>query len=1725
LLTTALSRTTLRELLQNAADANATKVTIKFETRPSLTVPLPSVNDKSAHLKHVLQHHTLRRMMVTNNGQAFNENDWTRLKRIAEGNPDETKIGAFGVGFYSVFADCEEPFISSGKEAMAFYWKGNSLFTRRLQLPEGQGNGDTTFVLDYRSDNSPLPGLLTLCQFLSTSLTFVGLQEIELYLDDWNMLTLTKAPSPSVTVTVPKDIETRTKEQVMRVTAVDREIVQMNARWLNVVGWKTKAVSHTPSVSGRGGSDDGREAPSLRSFFSRLANAGASNAHTERIAREERLSQQAIVENLTGSSTAVVFLRITTATIRTSVSSSFSAELERATKKPPPKETKMAILTSSYDEETAANNPSPPPYSEALVGKAVDIFSSVLPSKSGRIFIGFPTHQTTGLGAHISAHSVIPTVERESIDLNARWVRTWNVEILRVAGIVTRIAYAGEMMEMKDNLTRLLSNSNKRVAGKEELAKVLPAAVHLYKQFTFEESTPSSQVGELVEESFWTCGKNASIDLLSTKGVLPSQSVRIASDEVGGFVEDIPVLAEELVKGAPGFFRRIQEYGLVHEITPGDVKKELSTKALTGKQLVEFLKWAGDKAISGQADRATIAQLMDVAVATLDHKGDGQQGEILSLSIVQHYVTASTLPGDLPLPPNTIPAFYTQSLPKSQLEALGWSELPITTWLRFICDQSTASRNSSIGGPGKDITLSPEFAAKVLHIISKQWDSLDAGSKGTVTALLQPRTVIPTKASGMKKPHEAYFPSVKVFPDLPILANLQGVKEKFLVALGVRKTVELGVVFQRLLSDEPITHTEDVKQKGNHVELIKYLASVQGDIPPADIEKLKKTPICSAEGDPVGAKIKRHTVSNLFEPLKELRSLQLPILQWPGEWRPGSPEGRFLRSLGLKAFPTVQEIIKIVMNSHAEKKGDLYEYALQYFIKNHHTNRYETFPGIGSTTLSWLPSIKADKKMVLSAPGECFTNEKASLLGFTILRKDLYIHAAKFGVQTDPPLAQCVDRLVRSPPKTEKEAREIFSYMATRLGELTTLLKASLSRSLIVPVDKLSRKTGITSSSSIRYISPQQCFLGESDTFGEIFDFVDFGQEANSFLLICGAKHEPTKAEIAQILVREPARLLGILGSPEKYLQLLKSLAESMDTIRKDRELARQMAFAPFLLASKRLSGKEAGKDSRNETNGGVFDDEFDEDDDNTIQQWQLAKASDIVVIDDHISYHLFQDHLLAAPLDDLLERFYQSLGTQLLSQAVMEEPVIGNNVEQPAAAEKIQKLVVERSKIFLASTATKEKIQHDSRWLEKHLKVQMVKSITLRRTLRIGRISHNERRTAAITRDTRGTTLWVISSHNNYFHISQALVPLMLRRPEPMQSIVLENILSEDLRVLKARGFNVDRILRQKAAEQRIAEAAREKQMLEDQAKLDEQEKAWKAQQFEREHSQKAIEAAREDTKGMPGAFGSDSPENTTPTPSDIAREVERAGSRPRGLFSNFTRRLGLGEGSNSQQQQQQHQHQQQQVQSNPFLGGSEGDAPPPYTATPKSTSGTGPQNPGQVTSPHQLQRSLMSAINAARPHDSRNLFSRPETSEVKEQSSYCDSKPSNDLSFFADSAPGVKIFLDNHMPSERKASFVQSNIKGLNAFANILVDCSNIFSLAKATVQIFYDTEGPTIAFNSSGSLFFNFRYFEQLHWDSAGGVNKKKDALVYWFVVFCHELAHNLVADHSSEHSFYT
>ncbi|KAJ6438394.1 cytokinesis protein sepA [Purpureocillium lavendulum] len=1677
--------TTLRELIQNAADAQATTVSVKWETIPSMQVALPpNTTSRSELLKHTVSNHTLRRLVVQNDGQPFTKTDWGRLKRIAEGNPDETKIGAFGVGFYSVFADCEEPFVSSGSEAMAFYWKGNSLFTKKSQLPQDKASKHTAFVLDYRNATTPVPNLLSVSQFLATSLTFVALQNIEFWIDDHKILSLTKKSSPSAELPLPRDLEARTKEGLMKVVSVDRTSTQIDASYMSVVGWKPQAAASTTKNSD---SYSSVEAPSLRSFFARLTSSSSQGGSRSKSQSEESIVQPKIAEDVTKVNTSAIFLRATSAAIKTNVSTSFAGELERATKKPPPKTTRLSILTASYDETEASAASA----SDGAFTRATDVFASVLPSKKpgGRIFIGFPTMQTTGAGMHVSAPSVIPTVEREAIDLNARWVRTWNVELLRAAGIITRLAFANEM----DDLSKRLRNTvepGKKISA-QNVAKYMPEAIHTLKTFTFGDSTPSGQVGQIMEEAFWTCFKKASIEVYSSQGVLQTTQVRLASDDLSSFVDSIPVVLEEM-KASP-FVRKLIDFGLISHITVTDVKRELEAKALTKSQAINFISWAGKKSANGELDPGSRSALLEVAVATVGSE-DGQ-GEIIALGSIANFQNVNRIPAHLPIPPTTIPYAFTAHSSVTELQALGWEALEILPWLRFLIETSKSRTEE------ESITRSPKFAVQVLTVLSKTWDLITAKDREAVATLVKNHPVMPTRL-GMRKPGESFFPSVKLFDDLPVIQGCEKVKEKFLTAVGVRKTVDLDTIFTRLLN----ASGEAGDKRWSHMELIKYLASVQNDIPSDDLKKLKESRICPAEAGPKGMEPTKGTttlykVSELFEPKDTLRALGLSILQWPGppgSWRSGTAEARFLSLLGLRTYPSVPELVEMM----ASKDGSLRTSAMTYFIANHHINRYGNFH-LADTRRAILP-LQGREQLV--PPSACFTNERAAVLGFDILRRDLHDHANKFGVARDPPMVECVNRLLANPPKDQRSATTLFGYFASRISEIRDNSLAKLRDAPIVPVNRSATSRTPGKSGVLSFITPTHTYLGSSATYGEIFDFVDFGQEANAFLFHCGAKSEPTKLEVAHMVCTEPARLLSVLQSPEKYMDLLKSLAEVASTLQRDKDLWRRMKTSPCLLAYKELASPSKG-------------DLIDlEEDDAPIKQYQLASASQVVVLDDIISYRLFKEHLICAPEEDVLETFYLQLGAQKLSSLVQEDIRIGHQMPNHKDAESLRKHVLERSKIFLYEYANyrRDAIKHDTKWLEKHLRVAMVRSVALRRSLKEHRQSHTEKRSAAGAYDQGVWTLYVSSeSRPDMYQIGQAVCQMLLSRPNQQAYLFFEPFLTLDLYGLRARGYNVDRILRAKAAEARIAEEQRQKALDEERKRIQEREQTW-AQQGGDPGLPAAAAAAREVAQTpskptMPGAWGS---------PEDSAADNAGSSKKPGGLFSRLTRQLGLDNQADNDAQKQLER----------FV-----DAPTEPTQTSQASAGGQQANSakrpqkdtGRVTSPAVVQQNLLNAIHATRAHGSNGVFSQPSVSEVKEQATYCDSTPATNINFAAEASNGMKVYVSKDM-TRPAAEFLTTNLMAINSFASLLVDVGSIYSLSPGVIHIFYDEAGGTIAFNTGGSIFCNLRFFLQLHASQLTGQSPgaaRAEAATWWWVVFAHELAHNLVSPHNAEHSYYT
>lgn len=210
--------TIFRELLQNSNDACAENIVIEFNTK--VQQGLSSLWTK-VHAESVV---------YKNNGKAFSPDDFSRLCKIAEGNPDETKIGFFGVGFYSLFSICEEPFITSGHQTMAFLWRKDMLYTKRGQLPAESQSEWTTFYLPCR-EPIPVPDMPEFARFIATSLAFATqIKTVQVLIDSKEVLSFNrKSSSPKpLEITDSASYTFKSPNDLFKLKAINISKVQVN---------------------------------------------------------------------------------------------------------------------------------------------------------------------------------------------------------------------------------------------------------------------------------------------------------------------------------------------------------------------------------------------------------------------------------------------------------------------------------------------------------------------------------------------------------------------------------------------------------------------------------------------------------------------------------------------------------------------------------------------------------------------------------------------------------------------------------------------------------------------------------------------------------------------------------------------------------------------------------------------------------------------------------------------------------------------------------------------------------------------------------------------------------------------------------------------------------------------------------------------------------------------------------------------------------------------------------------------------------------------------------------------------------------------------------------------------------------------------------------------------------------------------------------------------------
>jgi Protein of unknown function (DUF3684) len=305
-----------------------------------------------------------------------------------------------------------------------------------------------------------------------------------------------------------------------------------------------------------------------------------------------------------------------------------------------------------------------------------------------------------------------------------------------------------------------------------------------------------------METAFFACATTHPFSIISSEGVRSASQVHIPDPEFSGFLKRLPVISEDIVNGAETMIAALRARGMIKNVTFVDVLNELRQRPLSETEAVACLKWW--ISVTKQGNNSSLlqgrSQLLDALVVSIT----GPPEKIMKLSDAQTFLNfraaGTIIPTDGPLPSTLLPTTISRPFDPDVLASVfPWKPLTILNWLSHVTDPKVAAANAEF-----DITLSAPWAERVLFVLSRAWPSLAKTAQDDVVKMLSPKACVPT-STGLKEPGQAYFSSVNLFRDLPIVtmpsgAVVKGPLEKVLQALGVRKHVELQIVFDRSVS-------------------------------------------------------------------------------------------------------------------------------------------------------------------------------------------------------------------------------------------------------------------------------------------------------------------------------------------------------------------------------------------------------------------------------------------------------------------------------------------------------------------------------------------------------------------------------------------------------------------------------------------------------------------------------------------------------------------------------------------------------------------------------------------------------------------------------------------------------------------------------------------------------------------------------------------------------------
>ncbi|CAB9498392.1 HATPase_c domain protein [Seminavis robusta] len=1793
-----------RELLQNSNDADATNAEVHFTTNGDMN-------------------QTVTQVMYRNNGWPFRDQDWARLKKIAEGNPDVSKVGAFGVGAYTMFSICEEPLVMSGDQALAFMWRGDALWTKTATNVENStemgpgGRPWTTFLLPSR-DPYALPSMVEFGQFLCASLTFTRcLRNIRVFVDGNERIFIQKT-------------------QIKEPTLI------------------------TPPQSSSWFSNDGAVTASSQGTFYLNNNNKSIN---------ESIFQFDVL--LDGDASSIQ-ARYVSAVAKTRIGSQMATRMERVTKKKPPKEVNVEIFLNAggqqHDDTKKQKN------------KADKVTESFSPQMGkGRIFIGFRTSQTTGLAAHLAA-PFVPTVEREAIDLQDPTLRTFNSELLEFSGILMRLSLEHAMslleVEWKESAParektdkEIAANQFKAAADakassiakkveqddidqtesddaasttsgglfgfakfmakgitKQIVSVVTTAAeilddgsaylnpqdprplcaeerqaILLMQSFCPEQSTPDPLVGMNLANGFSRCMPNMAPPVLTRSGVVRGDQARLPNQGMESFVQN-NVIRKVVYMNCEQYHDVIAR---CRKITLEDVAIAIADDVLEQPKLVFFLNWwTRYSHIDPHGTRSRGESVKDsIVFYTESGKADSQSREMKFLRDLLFYVEKEGPLSDpaLPMPPSALPNALRDDIGMRTItdDALqDWfSPVPVEIWMDFMSAHPCLNK----GQPEDD-----KLRLTVLTIFNKEYHRRYGNGRqvfgGFCKNLLSDKRCIPFDSNEPTQfaadfPGNLYLYSAELkafdgmgsFHKVSKALNSAGITDEFLLELGVRKSIAIEFLFENL---DTLKWSKDPKP------LVEYLRSAS--LTNKDVNMLRQTQYLPAEND----ESRTFAPSELFLPDPDLRLFPFcRLLQWPSEdsLAASSPNGKFLKALGCHVRPSLETVLHYT--SERVKDDETRIKCLDYLSKRMgphgvYQQDYNRLSGARRAKFKIMPCIRLSflqpdaERSELCSPVECYADVSCGIMCYPVVDPKLAssdVYATIFQCPRSPKPDKLLDQLlvlvqlakkmsasVESKNKKELSDRIlktfslIFQFLSNQTADFDKTSLVSLRKVSFIPI---ADEEGI-----VEWYRPDQVFFrssnGESDSLTELlFKAVEY----SSFLSAVGVKSEASARDLFLLLLRSPQDILDTLGE-KKYRLLLRRLAANPPFTR----VSPQIRSAPFLLAYTSLNDNP--------------------DDSKEKPSFKLAKAEDIFIIDNSFFGRMFPGN--RAPHESDLEDFYILIGSSYISKVVEKRfEIVGRAVRNTSLVKALQERINERTPLLVSPHVTSRALVPNAHEKLDNEKLSLFEADGLLAVFTLGRAERRQRTTCCSRQlDKRKNALYV-TKDLDFFDVGQSIGDLILERCQLEDAFFIASLLEAPLEQLRARGFPVDRVLKPKLPPQEPKKP--EPTPPPQQSKPNnEAKKTVGAHSVQPGSSTAAANSGGTASNGTSNSKGSqDSSSNQSAdtdevlAPDEIMTMVqqmfpdadekflkEKMGSKPnlddvRRLAEqmstgNYPRRKNAAPPPPAARAPQPARTSEQEAlvpdpekpakkgkagglknslgrAFGSFRGGGGGSVAPtaaaasavggmqnqhqqmgPSTGTQSANTDAGPVSPEHDASAHSNMESMLeNAAAASAPVNTKGVESvdtvMTSVPAELDRGSTCEIIPGQSLKAFpgprgdGKTHNGVCVFSARNSPESD--SFLRSNEDAIEKFALVLKRLASVYEIDPKAVAIFHDPRGGTIAFNANRSLHFNLRFFHALHY--LQNKYESYDCYSYWFVVFAHELSHNLVSGHNKEHGFYT